>query len=352
MIRRRPCLYLVAALFPALLLTGCDQQSPEPFSVEVRVETQQGEPVQNVSVGVRPCYDRGGEVACSANTLFQQSSLASAAPPVELTSWEVRREGSDAVLTWTTASETNNDRFEIMRKIEDGSFEQIGTVDGQGTTDETTDHQYRYENLRSDTECQFRLRFVTTDGDVLKSSPVALQVPKLPRIEPLHPNPVRSSATLQVEVGTTSTFRSTVHTLDGAQVETVVDGTITQGIQQLLWAPQGLPDGLYELHTRIGTDGEIAARDTTYAAIVRDPAKAASIGTTGEDGRVSTTSRIRFPSLFDVPAFEARDPDGNRLGEMRVAATVQFVVTTPNGRQTYRRSITDGKNTVTLPLSP
>jgi hypothetical protein len=131
-----------------------------------------------------------------------------------------------------------------------------------------------------------------------------------------------------------------------------VDGTIAQGIQQLSWSPQGLPDGLYELRTRIGTDDEIAAGDTTYAAIVRDPAKAAPIGTTGEDGRVSTTSRVRFPSLFDVPAFEARDTEGNRLGEIQVASTVQFVVTISNGRETYRRSITDGKNTFTLTVSP
>ncbi|PSQ72380.1 MAG: hypothetical protein BRD34_04460 [Bacteroidetes bacterium QH_6_64_77] len=55
MIRRWPYLYLVAVLLPTLFLAGCDQQSSEPFSVEVRVETQQGEPVRDASVGVRPC---------------------------------------------------------------------------------------------------------------------------------------------------------------------------------------------------------------------------------------------------------------------------------------------------------
>lgn len=352
MIRRWPYLYLVAVLLPTLFLAGCDQQSSEPFSVEVRVETQQGEPVRDASVGVRPCYELGDEVACSPSMLFQPVSTASAASPVELTSWEVQREGSDAVLTWTTASETNNDRFEIMRKIEGGSFEQIATVDGQGTTDETTHYQYRYENLRSDTEYQFRLRFVATDGDVQKSTLVALQVPKLPRIEPIVPNPFRDGTSLRVEVGTTSIFRSTVHTLNGTQVETVVDGTIAQGIQQLSWSPQDLPDGLYELRTRIGTNGEVAARDTAYAAIVRGPANAAPLGTTSEDGRVSTTSRVRFSSLFDVPAFEARDAQENRLGEIRIASTVQFVVTTSNGRQTYQRSVVDGKNSFTLTVSP
>jgi hypothetical protein len=49
---------------------------------------------------------------------------------------------------------------------------------------------------------------------------------------------------------------------------------------------------------------------------------------------------------------EARDADEDGVGEIRVVSTVQFVVTTPDGQQTYRRSIADGKNTVTLTVSP
>jgi len=87
MIRSRSYLYLVAALFLALLLAGCDQQSPEPFSVEVRVETQQGEPVEGASVGVRPCYGSGSEAACGGNALFQGTLASQSTKPVELVAW-------------------------------------------------------------------------------------------------------------------------------------------------------------------------------------------------------------------------------------------------------------------------
>jgi len=83
----RSYLYLVAALFLALLLAGCDQQSPEPFSVEVRVETQQGEPVEGASVGVRPCYGSGSEAACGGNALFQGTLASQSTKPVELVAW-------------------------------------------------------------------------------------------------------------------------------------------------------------------------------------------------------------------------------------------------------------------------
>ncbi len=69
--RRRIAPSFPAVLVTVLLLVGCDQQNAESFSVEGQVETPQGEPVQGASVGVRPCSDIRGEVACSADALFQ-----------------------------------------------------------------------------------------------------------------------------------------------------------------------------------------------------------------------------------------------------------------------------------------
>ncbi len=137
------------------------------------------------------------------------------------------------MLAWRTASETTSERFEVERKIEDESFKQIATVEAQGTTHELTDYQYRYENLRTEAEYTFRLLAIDADGDVQMSQPVALRVSMLPRIAPLSPNPFRDRATLRVEAGTTSTVRSTVHTLGGTQLETVINVTVAQGSRQV-----------------------------------------------------------------------------------------------------------------------
>lgn len=347
----------VVALLPILLLAGCDQQSPEPFSVEVRVETQQGEPVQDVSVGVRPCYGSEGEAACGDGPVFSGARVGTAskrASSVELVFWTVERDGNAALLRWTTASETNNDRFLVERKTGNGTFTEIGDVEGAGTTEDSTEYSFRdADPSRTALQHTYRLIAVATDGTTsVAGEPQSVLIPVESEILSIFPNPLRDNTILRVTAGTTSTLRSTLYTLDGAQAETLVNSTVALGRHELLLSPKDIPDGLYELRTRIGTDGEIAVGDTTYAAIRRGLANAAPLGTTGEDGRVSTTARVRFPSLFDVPAFEARDAEGNRLGEIRVASTVQFVVTTSNGRQTYRRSIADGKNTVTLTVSP
>lgn len=132
--RRRTAPSFPAVLVTVLLLVGCDQQNAESFSVEGWVDTPQGEPVQGASVGVRPCYDIGGEVACSADALLQQARSSSGPASVELVASRAQRDGSDAGLAWRTASETTNERFEIERKIEDESLQFVVTTpDGAQT---------------------------------------------------------------------------------------------------------------------------------------------------------------------------------------------------------------------------
>src|SRR5690606_6034315 len=54
--------------------------------------------------------------------------------PVSLMSFEGKRSPEGIVLDWKTASEKNNDRFEIQRSPDGKTFERIGTVAGNGNS--------------------------------------------------------------------------------------------------------------------------------------------------------------------------------------------------------------------------
>lgn len=54
--------------------------------------------------------------------------------PVELLSFTAERNGNTSLLNWETASEENNDYFNIERLNAIGEFENIGRVDGNGST--------------------------------------------------------------------------------------------------------------------------------------------------------------------------------------------------------------------------
>lgn len=60
--------------------------------------------------------------------------------PVELLSFSARALGRDALLEWTTATELNNDRFDVQRSIDGAEWTIVGSRPGAGTSQGT--HAY------------------------------------------------------------------------------------------------------------------------------------------------------------------------------------------------------------------
>lgn len=344
--------YVIGILLLVLFLFGCDSEGGTSFSVTATVETAEGTPVQGVSVGVRPCFEVGEAVVCGANEVFRGTRGRSEAKAAEVVDWAVRLDDREALLTWTTASETNNAGFEVQRRRGEGDFEQLAFVDGQGTTSRSTAYRYR-DDVVSGAEYAYRLLAVSINGnESVVGEPQAVRRPIEPGLRSLYPNPFRNGATFGARVDTVSVLRSTAHTLDGTTVQTIVERTIERGTHQFLWASQDLPSGVYEQRTRLRAGGDVVAWDTTYAAIVRGALRAASLGETDAAGTVSTTARARFPALYDVPSIQVRDEEGVAQGTAGVSPTVELIVTTEEGVQTFRRTVAEGENTLTLSLSP
>ena len=83
--------------------------------------------------------------------------------PVELTSFQARCLGDYAEISWTTASELNNDYFLVERSVNGEVWDVIANVDGQGTKNSETKYVIKDENPRGAT-AYYRLRQVDFDG--------------------------------------------------------------------------------------------------------------------------------------------------------------------------------------------
>lgn len=83
--------------------------------------------------------------------------------PVELLSFEAEASGAVSLLTWVTSSETNCNYFAVERLNENNVWNEIGRVDGNGTTSQTSYYNYidemPYEGVQ-----YYRLRQVDYDG--------------------------------------------------------------------------------------------------------------------------------------------------------------------------------------------
>ncbi len=109
--------------------------------------------------------------------------------PITLTDFQAKIENKSTLLTWQTATETNNAGFEIQRSTDAINWEKIAWQDGQGTT--TTAHTYTYRDKNPLFDISYyRLKQVDFDGAFEYTDVV--QVSYEGRDISIYPNPVEN----------------------------------------------------------------------------------------------------------------------------------------------------------------
>ncbi|GAA5021578.1 hypothetical protein GCM10011506_02560 [Marivirga lumbricoides] len=111
------------------------------------------------------------DVTFSERVITLGSGDASNPLPVELVYFTAENRNTTVDLEWQTASEFNNDFFEVQRSFDGKSFEVIGLVEGNGTVNQLINYGFTdYSPLAGET--YYRLRQVDYNGDY-EFSPIA-----------------------------------------------------------------------------------------------------------------------------------------------------------------------------------
>jgi len=166
--------------------------------------------------------------------------------PVELTSFTVSASEGDIHLTWSTATETNNSGFEIIRSAnEDDKWTKISFVIGHGTTTEPHTYSYVDENIYGN--LRYKLKQIDYDGNFQFSNIVEINsLASLSfDLKQNYPNPVNPSTTInwQLPVGSRQTL--IIYDVLGNEVTTLVDGYKPAGSYQIEFDASSLPSGIY-----------------------------------------------------------------------------------------------------------
>ncbi len=93
--------------------------------------------------------------------------------PVELLHFDVELVDKEAVVSWSTASELNNDHFEIEVSLNGEQYSSIASIQGQGNSSEVVEYSYRHRRPAPGVS-YYRLKQVDFDGTVDYSEVVAL----------------------------------------------------------------------------------------------------------------------------------------------------------------------------------
>ncbi|MBK7635367.1 MAG: T9SS type A sorting domain-containing protein [Saprospiraceae bacterium] len=138
--------------------------------------------------------------------------------PIALKNFEVQNIQNNIKMYWSTASETNNDYFEILHSTTGKDFQVIGMVKGVGNSNTIQQYRFTHENPARGRSF-YRLRQVDYDGKY-EYSPVRSVVSDL-KIKEIHiaPNPASDLVSI-IHDGSSSTFDISIKDITG---RTIID---------------------------------------------------------------------------------------------------------------------------------
>ncbi|MFK7773170.1 MAG: T9SS type A sorting domain-containing protein [Saprospiraceae bacterium] len=117
---------------------------------------------------------------------------AGVALPVELISFTANPRKENIDLNWSTASEINNDKFEIEESQDGRDFQKIGEIKGNGTITNQQEYSFQVENPQNGIS-YFRLKQIDYDGRFEYSKVVSVNFKSNhDEVEVFYPNPSKS----------------------------------------------------------------------------------------------------------------------------------------------------------------
>lgn len=173
-----------------------------------------------------------------ANTAGSSLNVADTNLPVVLISFKASKEENVALLSWSTAAETNSDRFEIQRSLDGKSWSQIGSVASGGESKTLRQYSYTDKTPLNGTNL-YRLRMVDKDETFAFSSIKSVRFEELSPVAYVYPNPSTDKVFVNIQ-NLSSVKQISVVDMNGLAIATTKN--VTEGIDV-----KGLSAGAYLL---------------------------------------------------------------------------------------------------------
>jgi len=168
--------------------------------------------------------------------------------PVELVSFTVAQSDEQIHLSWITATELNNQGFEIERKSTD-DWEKIGFVNGNGTTTEMQYYSFTDDiRLVSNVDkIYYRLKQLDFDGTFEYSNVVEVDLVKSNSysLQQNYPNPFNPSTKISFTIPETGYATLDIYDVLGNKVKNLVEGNKSPGVYDFQFNAMDLPSGIY-----------------------------------------------------------------------------------------------------------
>jgi len=177
-----------------------------------------------------------------------EASINISVIPVELTSFSASINLNNVILNWETATELNNEGFQIERKISD-SWENIGYVVGNGTTTEPKSYSYTDNNIKSNgAKIYYRLKQIDLDGSFKYPQFVEVAFNSLILAYKLfqnYPNPFNPTTKINFQIPEPAEIKISIINLLGEEVKILVNEFKQAGYHEVYFNASSFSSGIY-----------------------------------------------------------------------------------------------------------
>jgi photosystem II stability/assembly factor-like uncharacterized protein len=173
--------------------------------------------------------------------------------PVELTDFSGSVKGNSIFLNWQTATELNNNGFEVERKCDKKDWSKLGFVTGHGTTTQKQFYQFQDQPERNGIY-SYRLRQIDYDGTFEYSDEISVDfTPQYTfELEQNYPNPFNPLTIIKYQIPKLDFVTLKVYDVLGNEILTLVNEKIPAGSYEFDFDAAGLPSGIYLYRLQAG----------------------------------------------------------------------------------------------------
>jgi hypothetical protein len=178
--------------------------------------------------------------------------------PVELTSFTATISSNDVMLEWKTATEINNQGFEVQRQVGIGqssadNWEKMAFIDGHGTTVENQSYSYTDSKLAAGSYT-YRLKQIDYNGIFEYSNEISVEItiPLEYVLEQNYPNPFNPNTLINYSVPNDGLVTLEVFNLLGEKVAILVNEIQVAGRYEIDFDASDLSSGIYVYSLKSG----------------------------------------------------------------------------------------------------
>ncbi len=166
--------------------------------------------------------------------------------PVELTSFSYELNGELISLKWSTASETNNQAFEIQKSLDNKSFNTIGRISGIGNS--TAVNNYSFTDIPNTSGIiYYRLKQIDFNGEYSYSNVIEVYFNHQINysLNQNFPNPFNPSTSIKYSIAEEGLVTIKVFNSLGCEITSLINEIKSPGNYSIEFTGKDLPSGLY-----------------------------------------------------------------------------------------------------------